>query len=402
LREKFKELPGVDIKYQEQGFNQMFGEGDIVVAVFGHDLTKSKQIAEEVKSLVEKVPGTSQVEISLKEAMPELRIELDRNRLSDLGLTSAMVSQTISSNVLGTVASQYREGGDEFDIRVQIQKKYRNNKRDLENLLIVAPNGARVPLRAIANIVTSKAPTQITREDQERVVKVSMMVSGRDLSSVTNDVEREITKVVLPNDFRLEISGVAAEQAESFMYLGIAMLVAILLTYMVMASQFESLLDPFVILFTIPLSIIGVALSLLVTGTTLTVMALIGIIMLVGIVVNNGIVLVDYMNQLRERGKELLEAAQEGGETRMRPVMMTALTTILAMFPLSLGLGESGENWAPLARTVIGGLFVATFLTLFVVPVLYVVFERLALRVKQRLAERAAKSGSEHLAVEEA
>jgi HAE1 family hydrophobic/amphiphilic exporter-1 len=312
-----------------------------------------------------------------------------------------MVSQTISSNVLGTVASQYREGGDEYDIRVQLQKKYRNNKKDLENILVVAPNGARVPLRAIANIVTSKAPTEITREDQERVVKVSMMVSERDLRSVTNDVEQEIKKVVLPNDFRLEISGVAAEQAESFMYLGIAMMVAILLTYMVMASQFESLLDPFVILFTIPLSIIGVSLSLLVTGTTLTVMALIGIIMLVGIVVNNGIVLVDYMNQLRTRGKELIEAAQEGGEIRMRPVMMTALTTILAMFPLSLGLGESGENWAPLARTVIGGLFVATFLTLFVVPVLYVVFEGLALRVKQRLAARAAKSGSERLVVEE-
>ncbi len=402
LKEKFKDIPGVDIKYQDQGMSQMFGEGDIVVEVFGHDLVKSKQISEEIKSLVEKVPGTTQVEISLKEAMPELKIELDRNRLSDLGLTSAMVTQTVSSNLLGTVASQYREGGDEYDIRVQLQKKYRKNKKDIENLLVVAPNGARVPLRAIADVVTSKAPTEITREDQERMVRVSMMVSGRDLRSVTKDVEREIKKVVLPNDFRLEISGVAEEQQKSFMYLGIAMMVAILLTYMVMASQFESLLDPFIIMFTIPLSMIGVALSLLVTGTTLTVMALIGIIMLVGIVVNNGIVLVDYMNQLRERGKELLEAAQEGGETRMRPVLMTALTTILAMFPLALGLGESGENWAPMARSVIGGLFIATFLTLFVVPVLYIVFERLALRIKQKIAARAEVRPDKRLAVEEA
>ena len=388
LKEKFKDIPGVEIKYQEQGMSQMFGEGDIVVEVFGHDLVKSKQIAGQIEELVKKVPGTSQVKISLEEAMPELKIELDRNRLSDLGLSTALVSQTISSNILGTVASKYREGGDEFDIRVQLVKKYRKNKRDLENLLVVAPNGARVPLRAIANVVTSKAPTEITREDQERVVKVSMMVSGRDLSGVTKDVEKEIKKVVLPRDYRLEISGMAEEQQESFMYLGIAMMVAILLTYMVMASQFESLLDPFVILFTIPLSLIGVALSLLLTGTTLTVMALIGIIMLIGIVVNNGIVLVDYMNQLRKKGKELIESVQEGGETRMRPVLMTALTTILAMFPLSLGFGESGENWAPLARSVIGGLFVATFLTLFVVPVIYVIVER---KSEKFMAKRETK-----------
>ena len=376
LKEKFKDIPGVEIKYQDQGMSQMFGEGDIVVEIFGFDLVKSQQIAEQIKKIVTKIPGTSQIEISIEDAMPELKVELDRNRLSDLGLSTAMVSQTISSNLLGTVASRYREGGDEFDIRVQLEKKYRRNKKDIENLLIVAPNGAKVPLRAISNVVSSKAPTEITREDQERVVKVSMMVTGRDLRGVTKEVEQEIKKVVLPRDYRLEISGMAEEQQESFMYLGIAMMVAILLTYMVMASQFESLLDPFVILFTIPLSLIGVAMFLFITGTNITVMALIGIIMLVGIVVNNGIVLVDYMNQLRKRGKELIAAVQQGGETRMRPVLMTALTTILAMVPLSLGIGESGENWAPLARSVIGGLFVATFLTLFVVPVIYIIVER--------------------------
>jgi hydrophobic/amphiphilic exporter-1 (mainly G- bacteria), HAE1 family len=392
LKEKFKDIPGVEIKYQDQGMSQMFGEGDIVVEIFGFDLTKSKQIADQVREIVGKIPGTSQIEISIEDAMPELKIELDRNRISDLGLSTAMVSQTISSNLLGTVASTYREGGDEFDIRVQLDKKYRQNKRDLENLLIVAPNSARVPLRAISKVISSKAPTEITREDQERVVKVSMMVTDRDLRSVTKDVEQEIKKVVLPRDYRLEISGMAEEQQESFMYLGIAMLVAILLTYMVMASQFESLLDPFVILFTIPLSLIGVALFLFVTGTNITVMALIGIIMLVGIVVNNGIVLVDYMNQLRNHGKELIEAVQEGGETRMRPVLMTALTTILAMVPLALGLGESGENWAPLARSVIGGLLVASVLTLFVVPVIYVAVEMKSEKIKvKRIAKREAK-----------
>lgn len=388
LKEKFKDFPGVKIEYQEQGMSQMFGEGDIVVEIFGNDLKKSESIAGQIKDLVEKVPGTDQVKISIEESMPELRIELDRDRLSDLGLSSAIVSQTVSSNVLGTVASQYRESGDEFDIRVQLSKKYRKSKRDLENILIVAPNGARIPLRAIAKIVSGQAPTEITREDQERVVKVSMMVSDRDLRSVTVDVQNELKKVILPRDHRFEISGMAEEQQESFMYLGIAMLVAILLTYMVMASQFESLLDPFVILFTIPLSFIGVALFLFITGTTMTVMALIGIIMLVGIVVNNGIVLVDYMNQLQAKGKGLIEAVQEGGETRLRPVLMTALTTILAMVPLALGLGEGGENWAPLARSVIGGLLVATFLTLFIVPVIYIIVERRSVKFRLKKQER--------------
>ncbi len=400
LKEKFKDIPGVEIKYQDQGMSQMFGEGDIVVEIFGFDLNKSKQIGEQIKEIVEKIPGTSQIEISIDEAMPELKVELDRNRISDLGLSTAMVSQTISSNLLGTVASTYREGGDEFDIRVQLGKKYRQNKRDLENLLVVAPNGARVPLRAISKVVSSKAPTEITREDQERVVKVSMMVIGRDLRSVTKDVEQEIKKVVLPRDYRLEISGMAEEQQESFMYLGIAMFVAILLTYMVMASQFESMLDPFVILFTIPLSLIGVALFLFVTGTNITVMALIGIIMLVGIVVNNGIVLVDYMNQLRKRGKELIEAVQEGGETRMRPVLMTALTTILAMVPLALGFGESGENWAPLARSVIGGLLVASVLTLFVVPVIYVAVELKSEKIRVKKAGKREAKRQKVLAAE--
>jgi len=392
LQKKFKNIAGVDIRYQQQGFSAMFGEGDIVVEIFGHDLTKSKQIAQEIQKLVEKIPGTTQVEMSIEESMPELKIELDRNRLSDLGLSAAQVSQTVSSSVLGAIATIYREGGDEYNIRVQLDKKYRNDKNDLENLLIVAPNGARVPLRAIANIVNSKAPVQIAREGQERLVKVSMMVYGRDLSGVTMDVRNELNKIVLPRDFRLEISGVAEEQAESFGYLGLAMLVAIILTYMVMASQFESLLDPFVIIFTIPLSLIGVALAILVTGSTLTVMSLIGIIMLVGIVVNNGIVLVDYMNQLRENGKELFDAVREGGRTRLRPVLMTALTTILAMLPLALGIGESAENWAPMARSVIGGLFVATLLTLLVVPVLYVIVETRAMRFREkREAKRAAK-----------
>jgi HAE1 family hydrophobic/amphiphilic exporter-1 len=221
------------------------------------------------------------------------------------------------------------------------------------------------------------------------MVSVNMSVSGRDLSTVTADVQKAISQVSLPNDFRTEIGGTAEEQQESFMYLGIAFIVAILLVYMVMASQFESFLDPFIIIFTIPMSFIGVALGLLVTGTSLSVMALIGIVMLVGIVVNNGIVLVDYINQLRERGLELFDAIKQGAQVRMRPVMMTALTTILAMLPLALGLGESGESWAPMARAVMGGLMASMVLTLIVIPVIYAVLEILAGKLHKKREARA-------------
>jgi HAE1 family hydrophobic/amphiphilic exporter-1 len=251
------------------------------------------------------------------------------------------------------------------------------------------PSGKQIPLRAVATVEYTKAPKEIVREDQERMVSVNITKDSKmDLSTLTGNVKKALRQVPVPNDFRVEIGGTAEEQQKSFIYLGLAFLVAILLTYMVMASQFESFLDPFVIMFTIPLSFIGVAMALVITGTDLSVMALIGMVMLVGIVVNNGIVLVDYINQLRERGRSLFDAIMEGGQIRMRPVLMTALTTILAMFPLSLGIGESGQSWAPMARAVMGGLSVATVLTLIVVPVIYAVMEILSAKIKARFAAR--------------
>jgi HAE1 family hydrophobic/amphiphilic exporter-1 len=298
------------------------------------------------------------------------------------------VGNTISSSILGTVATIYREGGDEYNIRVQLSEEARTSKEDLENILIMTPAGKQVPLRSLADISYSTAPREINREDQERVATLTLDVSGRDLSSVTRDVEAVLGGVTVPNDTRLEISGTAKEQQESFMYLGLAALVAILLTYMVMASQFESLVDPFIIIFTIPLALVGVALGLVLTGTNLNVMSLIGVVMLVGIIVNNGIVLVDYMNQLRRRGMSLFEAVEKAGLIRLRPVLMTALTTILGLFPLALGLGESGESWAPMARSVMGGMTVGTALTLLVVPVIYVVAEQTGQKMKRFISRK--------------
>jgi HAE1 family hydrophobic/amphiphilic exporter-1 len=380
------------VRFEDRGQESfMGGGGDIAIEIFGHDLDVAKALANEVVKKVKDIRGIVSTEISLQEAAPELKINLDRQRIADLGLSTAQIGQVISTSILGSVATRYRESGDEFDIRVQLKKEARESESDVENILIMTPTGHQIPLRAIADVEYGVGPTAITREDQERKVTVSIDVSGRDLRRTTADVQKALKDVAIPNDFRLEIGGAAEDMMESFMYLGLAFLVAMVLTYMVMASQFESFVDPFIILFTIPMSIIGVAWALLFTGTTLSVMSLIGIIMLVGIIVNNGIVLVDYINQLRERRNELYKAIQLAGEARMRPVLMTALTTILALAPLSLGLGASGENWAPMARSVIGGLTVGTILTLIVVPVIYATVENYSGKLKKKREAKRKK-----------
>jgi HAE1 family hydrophobic/amphiphilic exporter-1 len=393
LRERFKNQPDMNIRFEDRGATAVFGaSGDITVEIFGHDLDQSAAIANDVVKRVEKIPGVVHVETGIRELTPELQINLDRQRIADLGLNTSQIGDIISTSILGKAVTRYREGGDEYDIRVQLTKKARTSKADIDNILITTPIGTQIPLRAMANVDYHKAPSEINREDQERLVTVDLDVSGRDLRSVTGDVTDALRQISIPSDFRLEIGGVAEEQQESFMYLGLALLVAMILTYMVMASQFESLVDPFIIIFTIPLSFIGVAFALLITGTDLSVMALVGMVMLVGIVVNNSIVLVDYINQCRERGMEMFEAVMEGGKVRMRPVLMTALTTILAMSPLAMGLGESGENWAPMARSVMGGLAAGAFFTLMVVPVIYMIFEKFAEKVR-RFVKRIVTRG---------
>lgn len=389
LREKVKPLADMQVRFADRGEEAMMGTGgDIVVQIFGHDLAITQALSNDVVGAVKGIEGIVHAEASIKSTRPELRIAADRRRVADLGLSTAQVGNTISSSVLGTVATAFRDGGNEYDIRVQLAEEARTSKEDLENIMLMTPTGKQVPLGSVADIEYSSAPREIMREDQERVATVTLDVSGRDLRSATNDVSEALRKITVPTDFRLEISGAAKEQQESFIYLGLAALVAIILTYMVMASQFESLVDPFIIIFTIPLSIIGVTLALVMTGTNLNVMSLVGIVMLVGIIVNNGIVLVDYMNQLRQRGMELFEAVHQAGLVRLRPVLMTALTTILGLFPLALGIGESGENWAPMARSVMGGMTVGTVLTLVVVPVIYIIMEQSGKKVKTWLRMR--------------
>jgi len=387
VRDELNALPDMTVKFADRG-EQLFSGADIAVKIFGHDLEKSEVISNELEPKLATIKGVASVTSSVRKATPELRVHLDRQRIADLGLSTAQIGQVVSTSILGSTVTQFRDSGDEYDIKLQLDKKSRTSKEDLENILIMAPTGSQIPLRALATVEYTRAPREILREDQERIVTLSLDVSGRDLRSVTGDVNKVIKEVALPRDFRTEIGGTAQDQQESFMYLGLALLVAIILTYMVMASQFESLVDPFTILFTVPLSMIGVALGLMVTGTDMNVMALVGVVMLVGIVVNNGIVLVDKINQLRHEGWELEPAIHEAGRVRLRPVLMTALTTILGMLPLALGAGESGEIWAPMGRAVMGGMTVATVLTLVIVPIIYYYMEFIGSRANRFRKER--------------
>lgn len=388
LRKEFEKIPG--LKFNFEGGPAFADGGDIEVKIFGHDLRVAKKLVEQIKVQVKLIQGVGDVKTSMEQGRPELKITLKRDRLRRLGLNAAMVGTTVSTAFKGQVATLFRQGDNEFNILVRLQKRFRASPEHLRKLLIATPTGKTVPLESIADIRYALSPVKIEREDQQRMAKVMISLASRDMGGVIERIRKMMdTKMVLPNNFYYKIGGQAEDFIASFQMMGIAFLVSVMLVYMVMASQFESLFEPFVILFSIPLSIVGVILALLVTDTSLSVMGLVGIIVLVGIVVNNAIVLIDFVKQHREKyNTPVIDACIEGGRVRLRPILMTAATTICGMIPLALGLGEGAENWAALGRVVIGGLTTSTFLTLLIVPTLYTSF---TLFFEKRRAKREAK-----------
>ncbi|NMB41410.1 MAG: efflux RND transporter permease subunit, partial [Firmicutes bacterium] len=294
--------------------------------------------------------------------------------------------------VEGQVATRYRTGSEEIDVRVRLSEAGGTELSKVENMLVASPLGLMVPLGEIAEIREVQAPSTIRRSDQVRMVSVSAQLAGRSLGEVMQEVQDTITKnIALPTGYIVDYGGQFELMSESFIDLFKALLMAIVLVYMVLAAQFESLLHPFVIMFSLPVAIIGVIVALAVTGNTLNVVSFIGIIMLAGIVVNNAIVMVDYINQLRQRGLKRDEAILTAGPIRLRPILMTALTTILAMVPLAVGIGEGAELQSSLAVAVIGGLATSTFLTLYFVPVVYSLFDDLS-GFRQRRKQRSSRS----------
>jgi HAE1 family hydrophobic/amphiphilic exporter-1 len=348
-------------------------------------------LANRVKAIVEDIDGTVDVQTSIESASPETQIVVDRDRAYAMGLNVASIASAVQSNVYGTVATRFREGGDEYDVLVRLKEADRRTREDVYNTSIMSPMMQKVSLENVATLQEAEGPVTIERKKQDRLVTVTAELQGRDLGSVNRDLRTRLKSLKVPEGFIVTVGGSAEEQMESFQWLGLALIGAVFLVYAVMASLFESLIDPFIIMFTFPLAVIGVVWLFFFTGTIFSIIAFVGVIMLAGIVVNNAIVMVDYINQLRERGMGLREVVLEGGRTRLRPILMTALTTILAMVPLALGFGAGAEMRYPMARAVVGGLTASTVLTLVLVPVLYTIFEDFADKRKARRAAKAAE-----------
>jgi HAE1 family hydrophobic/amphiphilic exporter-1 len=382
LRRVLNGIPGVTIRTRTGGglFILRLGsssDDNVSVEIRGYDLETAQALARRVEEVIQGVPGITDTRISREEGSPEQVIRIDRQKAADLGLTVSRIGDALETAVGGTQASYFREGGKQYRILVRLSEEDRRNLDDLLDLTVINNRGEPVILRNTVSAVPQEGPLRIERKDQERIITVSANFTGRDMGSVIADIRDGLRSVPVPKDFAILFGGDYEEQQKAFRELMLGLVLAIVLIYLVMAGQFESLRDPFVVLFSIPMAITGIVVIMILTHTIFSMQAFIGCIMLAGIVVNNAIILVDYTNRLRrEHGMKLMPAIEAAGGRRLRPILMTASTTILGLLPLSFGLGEGGEAQAPLARVVIGGLLSSTLITLVLIPVVYSLFEQ--------------------------
>ncbi len=382
LRPKLAGIPGTTIRTRAgQGLfllRRLSGGSERVeVEIYGYNLETASALAQRVKAIVEDVPGVTDARITRDFGAPERLVEVDRAKAETMKVAVQDVAEMLQTVISGRQAGNYREAGDEFEIRVKVKDSERLSLREVLDLTVNNSAGEPVVLRNLVRLLPRSGPVQIERKNQERLITVRANISGRDMGSILRDIRRELSSLPVPSGFRVGFGGDYEEQRKAFRELALNLVLALVLVYIVMACLYESLRDPFVVMFSVPLAIIGVALVLFLTNTTFNMQSYIGCIMLGGIVVNNAILLVDYTNLLRrEEGMGLSEAIETAGRRRLRPILMTALTTIFGLVPLALGLGEGGEAQAPLARAVIGGLISSTFITLLIVPVAYSLFER--------------------------
>jgi len=349
-------------------------KADISVKIFGYDFDVTDALARDLRYKIREIPGAADVQLSREDMRPELRIIYDREKLSYYGLTTGTVSSYVRNRINGLTASQYREDGDEYDIVVRYAEDFRTSVDDIENIIIYNSLGRPIKLKDVGKVVEEFAPPTIEREDRQRVVSVDITLSGAAMGEVVKEVQEVLSQEEIPEGVFIELGGSYEDQQDSFADLFTLLFLIVVLVYIVMATQFESFRMPFIIMLSLPFAFTGVFIVLYLTGTPLSIIALIGAIMLVGIVVKNGIVMVDFMNLLRDRGMSINQAVINAGKSRLRPVMMTTLTTILGMIPLAVGAGEGSEIWKPMGIAVIGGLTFSTILTLIVVPVVYSVF----------------------------
>ncbi|MFP4198654.1 MAG: efflux RND transporter permease subunit [Halanaerobium sp.] len=365
-------IPDVNLTIEEQQGTMPTGGGKPVnVRLKGNDLAVLEEEIGGAVSEIEDVEGLRDIEDSFDEGRPELQIKVDRSLASRFGFNVSQIANTVRTAISGTAQTRYEVAGDEYDIRVRLAEAEIENYNQVPDLNILAANGSMVPLRRLAELEVTEGPVEILRDDQERYAEINADIHERDLGAVMGDIQQQLAEVELPDGYNFSYEGEFEDMQESFSSLGMAFALAVILIYMVMASQFESLVHPFTIMFTIPLAVIGVIIGMYITGSIVSVASVLGLITLAGIVVNNAIVMVDYINQLRRSGKEKINAIIEAGSVRLRPIMMTALTTILGLLPIALGIGEGAETTQPMGIVIVSGLTFATFLTLFVIPIFY-------------------------------
>jgi HAE1 family hydrophobic/amphiphilic exporter-1 len=346
------------------------------IEISGYDLEGLSRVSAMVVQEMSASDRFTDIKTTVERGNPEIQIVFDQERAAKLGLAVRDIANRVVANVRGELATRYTWRDKKIDVLVRSVDTRQSSIEEIRRLIVNPASDRPVSLDAVADISVSQGPAEIRRVAQERVAIITANLAYGDLGAAAIETGSILNRTPMPDGITALVSGQSEEMEESFQSMQFALALAIFLVYLVMASQFESLIHPFVILFTIPLALVGAVLALFVTGTTVNIVALIGVIMLAGIVVNNAIVLVDLINQLRAEGKDRIEAIMEAGAARLRPILMTSLTTALGLLPMAVGVGEGAEVRAPMAITVIGGLLVSTFLTLVVIPVVYSLMDR--------------------------
>ena len=373
MREDLAQIPEIKKFQVNVGGSRgqsMGGQSTLDVEIYGYSFDETDRVAQELKQRLSQVKGTADITISRGDYQPEYQIDFDREKLATNGLNLATAASFVRNRINGSIQSKYREDGEEYDIRVVYAPEYRQSVEAIENILVYNNQGKGIRIRDLGKVVERFSPPTIERKDRERVNTVQAVISGESMDKVVAGAREQLAQMEIPQGVTVKLAGSYEDQQESFADLLTLMVLIILLVFIVMAAQFESLTYPFIIMFALPFSFSGVFMALYLTGTTMNVISMIGMIMLVGIVVKNGIVLVDYINLNRERGSSIIQSVVTGGKSRLRPVLMTTLTTILGMVPMAIGGGQGSETWQPRGISVIGGLTVSTLLTLVLVPVL--------------------------------
>lgn len=390
VRNMIHDIPGAEKTVSAFSSVSMgsLGGGAVSIKIKGDDIDTLKTIGDDISKIIGSVDGVEEVESSMEEGIPEVQIRVDRKRASQYGLTAAQIASSVKNTVSGVTATQFKHEDDEIDVVISGDDTLTQSISNLEQMMISTTAGFNVPLGQVAEVVVDRGPITINREGQVRVTTVSAQILDRDLGSISSDIERKLQDYIMPAGYTYEMGGENQEMIEAFQELALVLILAIILVYMILAAQFESLINPFIIMISVPLGLSGGILALVITGTTLSVPAYIGLIMLAGIVVNNAIVLIDYILTLRKDEEERNDAILKAGPVRLRPVLMTALTTILGLIPLAFGGGEGSEMEAPLAIAVIGGLAVSTVLTLVFIPVIYSLIDDAKNRFRKRVLKK--------------